>query len=101
MAVDALLWATPSANEDAAGVSSNMQEMLTHQAKWWAGGTPSPSEATTAPSDSSPAKLRRPGLNPRFGLWLMGFPVAWLDSVPLATRSSRSARKSSGDDSSK
>lgn len=29
------------------------------------------------------------------------FPVAWLDSAPSATRSSRNARKSSGNDSSK
>ena len=60
------------------------------------GTTPPPSEAQTVPSDSSPQKPRRKGLNPRFGLWLMGFPVAWLDSAPSATPSSRKSRKSSG-----
>lgn len=83
---DVTAWATPTANEDAAGVSDGMQEMLTHQAKWFAGGkTPPPSEAPTAPSDSSP-KAPRAGLNPRFGLWLMGFPTNWLDVEPPTRR---------------
>jgi len=30
------------------------------------------------------------GLNPEWACWLMGFPVAWLLSVPLAMQSSRS-----------
>lgn len=95
LARDTYQWATPTASEDAAGVSTGMQEMLTHQAKWFHGGKPSPSEAQTAPSDSSPAKPRKAGLNPRFGLYLMGFPVAWLNSVLSAMPSSRSARSKS------
>lgn len=35
-------------------------------------------------------------LNPAWVEWLMGFPAGWLDSVPSATPSSRSARTSSG-----
>ena len=78
---DARAWATPTANEDAAGVSDRMQEMLTHQAKWFdRGKTASPSEAPTEPLGSSPPKPRRAGLNPRFALWLQGFPVDWLDT---------------------
>lgn len=98
-------WATPAAQDGknaSTPPSQDTRDTLPGNVGAWAHGTmPSPSEATTAPSDSSPAKPRRPGLNPRFTLWLMGFPVAWLDSVPLATRSSRRAPKSSGDDSSK
>jgi hypothetical protein len=88
-------WATPTANEDAAGVSTGMQEMLTHQAKWFDGGMPSQSEAQTTLSDLSPVKQRRAGLNPRFGLWLMGYPAGWLDSVESATASSQRARSKS------
>jgi hypothetical protein len=32
-------------------------------------------------------------LNPRFSLWLMGFPVAWLHSKVLETLSSRKSRR--------
>jgi hypothetical protein len=46
----------------------------------------------TERSDSSPATRPTKGLNHRFGLWLLGFPVGWLNSRPSATPSSRSAR---------
>jgi hypothetical protein len=149
-------WATPTANEDAAVVSANMQEMLAHQAKWFARGTtPSPSAGLMGKSDSCPdvqpwptpttetmraqspeamaketirrgstegslaltaaamtAPTKRAGLNPRFALWLTGYPMDHLDvpytkpggrsrktsstgspsSVPLATPSSPNAR---------
>lgn len=140
-------WLTLTANDDAADVSPNMQEMLGHQVKWFADGkpaskdeatpwatplsrdhkdtgdlsgslfradggdrldrvaqqvscflhgtTPSPSEAPTTPSDSSLPTRRRAGLNPRFGLWLMGYPVAWHSSVPTGTLSSPRARSAS------
>lgn len=65
---------------------------LENQVGWWERGmTPPQSAALTEPSDSSPAKPPRRGLNHRFGLWLMGYPVGWLDSAPSATRPSRSA----------
>ena len=89
-----LATATPSASEDAAGtVNGKMQNMLTHQAKRWATGTTLlPSKDVTEPSDSSPVKQRKKGLNPRFGLWLMGYPAKWLDSVESGTPSSRNVR---------
>lgn len=104
---DVRAWATPTTRDhkDTGDLSGSAfraggtprDDTAPRQAQSWAGTTPSPSEAPTAPSDSSPPKPRRRGLNPRFGLWLMGFPVAWLDSVPSATPSSRRSRKSSGD----
>lgn len=112
LARDTNLWATPSSRDhkDTPGMATigvnpdgsvrDRVDQLPRQTYAWDGEMPSLSEAPTAPSDSSPPKLRRRGLNPRFGLWLMGFPVVWLDSVPSGTRSSRRARTSSDADSS-
>jgi hypothetical protein len=94
-------WATPAAHEGRLGFQDRSrgmqgsQESITTQAMCFTGDTPSASKAQTAPSDSSPAKPRRAGLNPRFGLWLMGYPAAWLDSVESATASSPRARTKS------
>jgi len=97
-----LTWATPTTRDhkDSGDLSNSMvrqdgtprDDTVPRQAFTWAGPTPPPSEALTTPSDSSQPKPRRRGLNPRFGLWLMGLPVAWLDSVPSGTRSSLRAR---------
>lgn len=107
LARDTNLWATPSSRDhkDSPGMATTGTnpdgsereriDQFPRQVFQWDGATPPPSEALTAPSDSSPQKPRRRGLNPRFGLWLMGFPVAWLDSVPSATPSSRRARTKS------
>lgn len=80
---DVTAWATPKARDYKDGDSTGAVErqspdlgkevVTSHR-----GPTPPPSEAQTAPSDSSPPK-RRAGLNPRFALWLMGLPVNWLD----------------------
>lgn len=93
LTLDVTAWATPCTprahdSDMSAGTGLNNQVDAAKQALWWEGTriggyvdgpTPSPSEAQTAPSDSSPPKPRRRGLNPRFGLWLMGFPTIWLD----------------------
>jgi len=94
----AVTWATPAAHEGRLGFQDRSrgmqgsQESITTQAMCFTGDTPSASKAQTAPSDSSPAKPRRAGLNPRFGLWLMGYPAAWLDFVESETASSPRAR---------
>ena len=77
----AVMWLTPSANEDAAGkTTGNMQRMLTHQAK-----------------ESDPAGTATGGqLNPTWVEWLMGFPAGWTDCEHLATPSSRKSLKRSG-----
>ncbi|MFO0448122.1 MAG: hypothetical protein ACK52I_05565 [Pseudomonadota bacterium] len=92
---DVTAWATPASQDGGNATlppSQSARDTLPgNVAGWTPGPTPSPSEGQTGPSDSSPPKLRRKGLNPRFGLWLMGYPVAWLDSVASVTRSSRKA----------
>ncbi len=61
----AAMWATPSANEDAAGtVKGKMQYMLSHQAQ----------EATGVTSQNDSGQR----LNPAFVTWLMGWPDGWL-----------------------
>lgn len=101
---DARDWATPRSRDwkDTPGMATTgtnpdgsqreRADQLPRQVFPWAGLTPCQLEAQTTPSDSSPAKPRRAGLNPRFGLWLMGYPAAWLDCVESGTPSSRSVR---------
>ena len=88
-------WATPRVG-GMAGAKEHAD--LDGQVRCWHGPTPCPSEDTTAPLGSSPAKRLTLGLNHRFGLFLQGFPVGWLDCVPSATASSRKSRKSSDGD---
>ena len=92
LARDTFQWATPNSRDwkdipgtkdrtFADGTTAPRLDQLPRQVFPWAGLTRPPSEAPTTPSDLSPAKPRRAGLNPRFALWLMGFPVTWLDNI--------------------
>ena len=52
--------------------------------------------ASGIPTMSSPAQTgKRGALNPRFSLWLMGFPAEWASSGERATQSSRKSRRRS------
>ena len=106
LARDTFQWATPNSRDwkdipgtrdrtFADGTTAPRLDQLPRQVFPWAGLTRPPSEAPTTLSDLSPVKQRRAGLNPRFGLWLMGYPVEWLDSVELATALSQHARSKS------
>jgi hypothetical protein len=65
------LWLTPQANEDAAGTpKGKMQRML---------GNDPRIRGTT------PEEWARGTLNPTWVEWLMGWPLGWTDSKPLAT----------------
>ena len=116
VAKEAVQWATPLARDvkdvgrmqDARADGTPRNDNTGRQALAWhhgtrsrTGETSSPSEASTTPSDSFRAPRGMAGLNPRFGLWLMGFPPEWLDSVPSGTRSSRRSPSSSGGNSSR
>ncbi|GAT33270.1 hypothetical protein TSACC_21683 [Terrimicrobium sacchariphilum] len=82
-------WLTPSANEDAAGNwGTGMQAMLGSQVKLVSGTTQSGTNAETG---------KRGGLvlNPRFSLWLMGYPEEWASCGEAAMQSFRKRPRSS------
>ncbi len=94
-------WATPAAN-DAKNASLPRSQGRRARPRlpgdvlnFLCGTEPLRSEAPTTRSDSCPPTSPNVGLNPRFGLWLQGFPVGWLESAPSATRSSRPSRSRS------
>jgi len=89
-------WATPAAHEarlgfqDRTNGKAGSQESTTTDAIYFDGSrqrgqTPSPTVEPMAPSDLSRKPPSR-GLNPRFALWLQGFPVTWFDGVETPKR---------------
>jgi len=78
--------ATKGINPD--GSERDRLDQLPRQAfAFQTGPTPSPTVGPTEPSGSSQPQPSR-GLNPRFALWLMGFPTDWLDGI-VAPKKSR------------
>lgn len=80
--MQAVLWAPPTVegNNNVKGRWEKSGDGLQTEAKnFHHGRTPPPSAEPTEPSDSSRGRQLKRGLNPRFGLWLMGFPAEWLD----------------------
>lgn len=75
-------WATPMSCDQRGSAGVGKQEL--------------PNQASGVMSSGSPAATARPGqLNPRFSLWLQGFPTAWASCGERVTRSSLKSRKSS------
>jgi hypothetical protein len=83
-------WATPKASDGQGGRTTKTEgggnAHLDIQARSASGPHPSGSPAQTA---------KRGVLNPRFSLWLMGYPVAWASCGERAMRSCRKLPRSS------
>jgi hypothetical protein len=118
-------WATPNVVDSKLGDrKENGQAQLCHQVHTAIAGWTTPQERDYRSANGSPEHLAdrleqtrgkmlteqalgttstsRPAgtgecgvLNPEFVAWLMGFPVAWLNCVDWATRSSRKSRRNS------
>lgn len=83
-------WNTPRATDGSSGGPHQANGALSADA----GLTASLSSAQTgSPAESRPTK--RASLNPRFSLWLMGFPTAWAHCAEQVMPSSRKPRRSS------
>ena len=76
-------WPTPNAGDAKAGMHSHQYSLGTY-----AGKIASQSTAGTGSTASSQ-------LNPRFSLWLMGYPTEWACCAERVTRSSRKSRQKS------
>jgi len=92
-------WGTPNSTDGKGGASTrtspeDQRGELRHQIGGFGspiGQTPSPTVEPMAPSDS----FRKPpsrGLNPRFALWLQGFPTDWFDGVTVPKKPNRGRR---------
>lgn len=84
LATETRNWATPTEQDSSnnAGPSQfdrNSDPLNVEAVKFTDGRTPPPAKEQTVPSASSRKKPLKRGLNPRFALWLMGFPTDWLD----------------------
>lgn len=83
-------WATPTARDHKDGASTldntPINSLLGRQVSL----SPAPMEN----SDASP-QTKRASLNPRFSLWLQGYPIAWAHCAEAVTRSARRSLRSS------
>jgi len=83
---EAVMWKTPTANEDAAGrPGTQMQQQIKQQAEEWAIGHQDP--RATGPGSTPNSGPQR--LNPLFVEWLMGLPRGWTAFEPSGMESFR------------
>ena len=84
------LWTTPTRDDTTQRKKKYAQggSSLSHQSSQVSGMESKPSSAKTEKSERSQ-------LNPRFSLWLMGYPIEWACCAERVTRSSRKSRQKS------
>lgn len=86
-------WNTPRATDGSHGGPNQSGGALPHDASLTRGSTPLLSSAPPRPMvDADGAAYR---LNPKFSLWLQGYPATWGDFAAPVTPSSRKSRSSS------
>jgi site-specific DNA-cytosine methylase len=88
-------WATPAARDhksESASDEFNRERWEHHRGKPLSAETALVPGLTPTSSDASTGKPVRFRLNPRFSLWLQGYPTAWARCAELVIRSSRKRR---------
>ncbi len=96
LAMASVLWATPSRRDwkDTPGMATTaVNPDGTTRTRLDQLGRQAPRSGIGGPQSGQTSRLR---LNPLFVEWLMGLPVGWTDSRPLATESYQQWRRTHG-----
>ena len=95
VAVQLTAWSTPRASER---VQTNLDKIAETGSSWLGQGRGATVSTMARLVEQSAAKTESGGssqLNPRFSLWLMGYPIEWASCAERVTLSSRRSRQKS------